>query len=81
MSAHVIYDPAQNVSVLACNTSDRTFGPVFRGQDAADFLEWMEERGRDPRSMNENTLDVWVKTWENELAGPTDVEIYGAGVK
>lgn len=67
MSAHVIYDPAQNLSVLACNTTNRAFGPVFLGQDAADFLEWMEGRDLDPRDMGANTLEIWVGEWETEV--------------
>lgn len=83
MSVRVLYDPFQRKSVMFCSTDGCAFGPLFDREDAIDFLEWMVERGRDPRDMNANTLDIWVKTWENEVQGrerePSDTEIYGAG--
>lgn len=88
MSVNVLFDRVANRSVLYCNTDDRPFGPVFTGNEATDFLEWIEEKDRDPRDMNNNTLDVWVNTWQAEVEaaadsydGPTDVERYGAGAR
>jgi len=66
VSVDTLHDPAANRSCLWCNTADRAFGPIFVGNEAADFLEWIENRGRDPRDMNDNTLDIWVRTWETE---------------
>jgi hypothetical protein len=57
VSVDTLHDPAANRSCLWCNTDERAF---------ADFLEWIENRGRDPRDMNDNTLDIWVRTWETE---------------
>lgn len=63
MSCQTLHDPAARKSVLYCDTDDRAFGPVFANASAEDFLEWILERGRDPRDMNANTLETWVNTW------------------
>ena len=85
MSVQVLYDAAQERSVLYCNTSDRAFGPLFDHRDAADFLDWYDLRADAPgdiRSLNDNTLDIWVSEWQISLdPEPTDVQTYGAGVK
>ncbi len=66
MSVQVLFDKVVNRSALYCNTTDKAFGPLFTGAEAIDFLDWIIDRGRDPRDMNENTLDVWVRTWQAE---------------
>jgi len=85
MSVQVLYDAAQERSVLWCNTSGRAFGPLFDHRDANDFIDWYELRADAPgdiRSLNDNTLDIWVATWQADIdPEPTDVDTYGAGVK
>jgi len=83
MSVLVLFDTVQRKSVMYCN--DRAFGPVFDDYGADEFLDWYELRPDTPghvRSLNNNTLDLWVATWQADIdPEPTDTQIYGAGVK
>ena len=85
MSVLVLFDTVQRKSVMYCSTSGRAFGPLFDDRDAIDFLRWYDLRADAPgdiRSLNDNTLDIWVSEWQIELdPEPTDVDTYGAGVK
>jgi len=85
MSVQVLYDTVRRQSAMYCNTSGRAFGPLFEDCDAADFIDWYELRTDTPgdvRSLNDNTLDIWVSAWQADIdPEPTDVDTYGAGVK
>ena len=85
MSVQVLFDTVRRKSVMYCNTSGRAFGPLFDDCDAVDFLSWYDLRVDAPgdiRSLNDNTLDIWVSEWQISLdPEPTDVDTYGAGVK
>ena len=83
MSVQVLHDTARRKSVMC--SSDRAFGPLFDDCEAADFIDWYDLRADaagDVRSLNDNTLDIWVFAWQADIdPEPTDVDTYGAGVK
>jgi len=85
MSVDILYDNRLYQSVLYCTTTNRAFGPLFVDRRAEDFIDWYDLRADAPgdiRSLNDNTLDIWVSEWQADIdPEPTDVDTYGAGVK
>lgn len=67
MSVHVLYDHFKQKSVMFCSTDGIAFGPVFDGEEAVDFTDWMIEQGKDPRDLHISDLLIAIEDWEEDL--------------
>lgn len=63
MTVTILYDSLRNRSVLVEN--DRAFGPVFRGDDAGFFLDWIVDQPDAPKltDVSDTTIEIWVEHW------------------
>ncbi len=67
MSVHTLSDSFKRKSVMYCSTTGLAFGPVFDGDDAADFADWMLDKDRDPRDLTPTELASQILWWEENV--------------
>jgi hypothetical protein len=64
MGLRILYDPADDMAVMYCSTSDWAFGPVLYGPDANDrcqaFIDWLP---RDARTYDQPELERLFSEW------------------
>jgi len=64
MGVSIIKSEDTELQAMYCNTTMWAFGPIFEAdEDVQSFIDWL---GQDPRSLEDNELELIVSKWRYE---------------